>query len=145
MTNYKFSIGEIIDDIVSFLENKPFFYGSELHHEVFNTDYYIIGTFKAKEALNEYGAFDAIGEIVEYEKFNFGEVLTDVSEPEKVANMLYYIKANEFLAKMNGGYGVEGDIHEILDENWNNQLEEEDVLKLLEHFKGMQEDYSEAY
>lgn len=142
MKNKKFSIGDIVDDIVSYLENKPTFYGSELHHEVFNTDYYIIGTFKAKEALNEYGAYDAIGEIVEYEKDNFGEVLTDVSEPEKVANMLYYIKSYEYLANMNGKYGVEGDIHDILDENWNNELEEEDVLKLLENFKGIQADYS---
>ena len=31
----------------------------------------------------------------QYENDNFGEVLTDLSDPEKIANMLYYIIGNE--------------------------------------------------
>lgn len=34
-------------------------YYCDLHHEVFNTDYYISGTYRAKEALTEYGVFEA--------------------------------------------------------------------------------------
>lgn len=66
-------------------------YICDLHNETFNTDYYIIGTYEAEKALEQYGVFKAIHEIQEYEKDNFGEIYTDLSDPEKIANMLYYI------------------------------------------------------
>ena len=62
----------------------------ELHNEIFNTDYYIIGTYKAKKWLSD-KAFDVIEFIKEYEQDNFGEVYTDLSNPEKVVNMYVYI------------------------------------------------------
>ena len=43
-------------------------YYSDLHQEIFNTDYYIIGTERAKQALTEYGIFEAIKKVQEYEK-----------------------------------------------------------------------------
>ncbi|UDM72764.1 hypothetical protein [Vagococcus fluvialis] len=141
MTDYKFSIGEIIDDIVSYLEDEPTFYGSELHDNVFNTDYYIIGTYKAEKALEEYGTYKAIGEVIDYEEFHFGKRTTDLSNAENVANMLYYIKASEYLANMSDKLGVEKRIYTMIDNNWNNELEEEDVATLLEEFKGLQEDF----
>ncbi|MDN6120177.1 MAG: hypothetical protein L0I73_00005, partial [Lactococcus lactis] len=61
------------------------------HQKVFNEDYYIIGTFKAEKALEDYGTFEAIGEVVSYEIKNFCEILTDLSSPEHVANMIWYI------------------------------------------------------
>ena len=62
----------------------------ELHHEAFNTDYYIIGTYEAKQWLSD-KVFDVIEFIKEYEQDNFGEVYTDLSNPEKVVNMYVYI------------------------------------------------------
>lgn len=73
-------------------------YACDLHHELFNADYYIIGRFEAKEWLADY-VFNAIEEIKEYEQDNFGEVNTDLSEPEKVANMLSYILGEEVLSE----------------------------------------------
>ncbi len=70
---------------------------SEIHHEIFNTDYYIIGTFQAKEWINKFGTFDVIGEIVDYETLHFGEVYTDCADAEKVANMFAYIKGEDVL------------------------------------------------
>ena len=67
------------------LENKD-----DLHHHSFNTDYYIIGTYKAKQWLSD-KVFDVIEFIKEYEQDNFGEVYTDLSNPEKVVNMYVYI------------------------------------------------------
>ena len=61
-----------------------------LHHELFNTDYYIIGRYQAKEWLGS-DAFDIIYEIQEFERDNFGCVTTDLSDPEKVVNMYVYI------------------------------------------------------
>lgn len=65
-------------------------YGSALHNEIFNTDYYIIGTYQAKEWLGS-SVFEAIDTIKEYEEQNFGELTTDISIPEYVVNMYVYI------------------------------------------------------
>lgn len=69
---------------------------NELHNELFNTDYYIIGIYEAKEWLGSY-AFDVIDCIKEYEQDNFGEVHTDLSSPEAVVNMYAYILGEEIL------------------------------------------------
>ena len=62
----------------------------DLHYHAFSTDYYIIGTWKAEQWLASH-AFECIGVIRDYELDNFGEVSTDFSNPEKVANMYVYI------------------------------------------------------
>jgi|TARA_R110002167_G_scaffold121952_2_gene300372 hypothetical protein len=71
----------------------------DLHHELFNTDYYIVGTYQAKQWLGDY-AFDAIREIKDYEEANFGEVITDLSDPEKVVNMYTYIAGEQLIEEM---------------------------------------------
>jgi len=68
----------------------------DLHHEIFNTDYYIVGRYQAKQWL-ESDAFDCIYDIQEYENDNFGRVTTDLSEPERVVNMWVYIIGEEIL------------------------------------------------
>ena len=68
----------------------------DLHYHAFNTDYYIIGTYKAKEWLGD-KVFDVIEHIKEYEQNIFGEVTTDLSEPEKVVNMYAYIIGEEIV------------------------------------------------
>ena len=124
-----FSKKEIIEDIVEYLENTGGVYGCDLHSEVFNTDYYIIGTHKAKEALESYGVFNALNKVQTYEAYNFGEVTTDLSDPEKLSNMLYYIESEEYL------YSLDGEIHDILDEYWGDELPEKEIKKLIELFK----------
>jgi hypothetical protein len=74
-------------------------HGSDLHYYLYNEDYFIIGTREATEWLEQYGTFRAIQEITDYEKGNFGEVSTDLSDPEKVVNMLAYILGEEALQK----------------------------------------------
>lgn len=69
----------------------------DLHHEVFNTDYYIIGTYQAKQWLGD-RVFDVINYIKDYEQGCFGEGLTDLSDPEKVVNMYAYIIGEEIVA-----------------------------------------------
>ena len=71
-------------------------YIEDLHNEIFNTDYFIIGTYKAKQWLGD-ETFNAIEKIKDYEESNFGQVSTDISDPEKVANMLAYILGEEVL------------------------------------------------
>ena len=68
----------------------------DLHNEIFNTDYYIIGTFEAKKWLSDQ-VFDIIEYIKEYEQDNFGEVTTDLSSPEKLVNMYAYILGEKII------------------------------------------------
>ncbi len=119
---------EARDAIIEALKNGYNGYYCDLHNEVFNTDYYIIGIHQAKEALKEYDVFEAIEKVQTYEKDNFGEIYTDLSDPEKLVNMLYYIIGEEVLYEM-----MEG-VDEFHD-NWNNQADEETnaaILKAIE-------------
>lgn len=109
---------EAREAIIECLQDGYSGYYAELHNEVFNTDYYIIGTHEAKEALTEYGVFEAIEKVQDYEKSNFGEIYTDFSDPEKLINMLYYIIGEETLYEMMEGI-------EEWDDNWNNEATEE--------------------
>ena len=70
----------------------------DLHYHAFNTDYYIIGWSSAVEWLED-EIFNVINIIKEYEQFHFGEVTTDLSEPEKVVNMYVYIVGEEIVAE----------------------------------------------
>jgi hypothetical protein len=73
-------------------------YACDLHNELFNTDYFIIGYYDAEQWLiKNVGIFAAIEEIKEYEQNNFGQVTTDLSSSEKVVNMYAYIKGEEIL------------------------------------------------
>jgi len=88
---------EAIEDIIDVLEDYEGYY-CDLHNEVFNTGYYIIGTYEAKQQLEKLGVFEAIEEVQQYEMDNFGEVYTDLSDPEKLINMLYYIIGEEVIS-----------------------------------------------
>ena len=69
----------------------------DLHYHAFNTDYYIIGTHRCALWLEDQ-VFNVIEVIKEYEQFNFGEIFTDFSEPEKVVNMYVYIIGEEIVS-----------------------------------------------
>ncbi len=114
--------------IIETLRNGYTGYYCDLHNEVFNTDYYIIGTYEAKKALEEYGVFDAIEKVQTYEKDNFGEIYTDLSDPEKLINMLYYIIGEEVLFEMMEGID---EFHN----NWDNAATEEINAKILKAIK----------
>tara|TARA_R110002020_G_scaffold55502_1_gene153909 strand:- start:174 stop:536 length:363 start_codon:yes stop_codon:yes gene_type:complete len=78
---------------------------NDVHHDIFNNDYYIIGTHEAKFWLGHM-AFDAINIIKEYEQDNFGEVNTDFSQPEHVVNMYVYIVGEEIISEAMEETGV---------------------------------------
>lgn len=110
---------EAINDIIECLEGGYDGYYCDLHNEVFNTDYYIIGTYQAKEALKEYDVFEAIELVQTYEKDMFGEVNTDLSDPEKLINMLYYIIGDEVISEM---FDI---IEDFGDKWWDEEADEE--------------------
>ena len=105
-------------------------YYCDLHDHVFNEDYHYCycHTSEAVDDLNAIGVFDAIGVIVEYEEDNYGEVITDFTDPCKVANMLYYIVGEEVLHDLFDGCG-------LWDEMWNNEATEETNEALVQWLK----------
>ncbi len=101
------------------LNDKPV---SEIHNEVFNTDYFIIGRYDAEQWLiNNGGIFNAIETIKQYENDNFGEVNTDFSEAERVCNMYVYILGEEIINSL-----------DTVKNNWDEDLNEELKAELLE-------------
>lgn len=70
----------------------------ELFHELFNTDYFIVGYYAAEQFLIRWGGvFKAIGEVMDNDKDHYGQVITNLSSAEEVANMLAYIEGERFL------------------------------------------------
>jgi hypothetical protein len=100
---------------------QPSCYGCDLHNEIFNSDYYIIGRYEAEQWLtNNGGTFHNIDLVKEYEQSNFGEVNTDLSEPERIVNMVVYILGEEVLS-----------VSKTLQSKWNNRLDDEDLEAII--------------
>lgn len=120
---------EAIADIIETLENGYDGYYCDLHNEVFNTDYYIIGTYQAKEALKEYDVFEALELVQNYEMDNFGEVNTELNNPEKLINMLYYIIGDEVISEM---FDI---IEDFGNKWWDEEADEETNKFIIEELK----------
>ena len=99
-------------------------YGCDLHNEIYNTDYYIIGTYKAKDWCGS-ETFNIIEIIKEYEQDNFGEVNTDFSDPEKVVNMYVYIVGEDVLSES-----------ETLRKAWDRVLDDDDLEAIAKELGG---------
>jgi len=94
---------------------------SDIHHEIWNTDYFIIGYAQAEKWLDKnVGSFEAIRVIQEYEKSNFGEIYTDLSSSEKVCNMYVYIQGEEILHES-----------KTLSRLWDRKLDDEDLQDII--------------
>ena len=87
-------IQEYIDDNISDYE-----IDDELHHNLFNTDYYLTYYSECEKWLGSH-VFECIRIIQEYEQEQFGEIFTDLGDSEKVVNMYVYIVGEYLLGKM---------------------------------------------
>ena len=103
---------------------------SDLHHYLLNEDYFIIGTWRAEEWLkkDDSSVFEAIETIREYEELNFGQVSTDLSSSENVANMLAYILGEQIL--------FNNDIYNLFTRFSNQYLNEDKRDLLISSLKG---------
>lgn len=70
----------------------------DLHHHAFNTDYYIIGTQKAIDWMGA-KSWDIMNFVNSYEVHNFGELHTELANPEKLVNMYVYIIGEQVVAE----------------------------------------------
>ena len=110
--------------IIEALKNNYTGYYCDLHDKVFNTSYYIVEVYEAKKALQEYDVWEAIKKVQTYEKDNFGEVYTDLSDPKKLINMLFYIIGEEVIWEML-------ERSKTLSGNWDSLADEETNAKIL--------------
>ena len=94
----------------------------DVFNDLFNSDYYIIGYKEAADALKEYGVFKALEEVQRFDVENFGHWDTDYTDPEKIANMLEYIHASEYMNDMVNRAGL-GMYDETTPENVNKLIE----------------------
>jgi len=101
---------------------------SDLHHYLLNEDYFIIGYYKAEQWLRKDSIFNAIETIKEYEQSNFGQVSTDLSSSENVANMLAYILGEEIL--------FNNDTYQLFTRFHNEYLDEDKRDLLVSSLKG---------
>jgi hypothetical protein len=85
-----------LDENIEYFQDNVPDWKEELHHLAFNQDYYIIGRERAKQWLGDH-AFDVIAVVRDYEEQNFGQVTTDLSEPERVVNMYAYIVGGQIV------------------------------------------------
>ncbi len=101
--------------------------GYDLHHRMFNEDYFIIGYYHAENWINELGgAFQVIAEVQNYEVLNFGECSTDLTNSEAVANMYAYILGEYLLNDL-----------ESLRNKWDLLLTESDLKEIEEELKAL--------
>lgn len=114
-----------LDMLIDFLADNPDFEDwDDLHHEVYNADYTFIYYREAVDELEEFGTWEAIEKVKEYEEFNFGEIYTDLSDPVKVANMLIYIVGEEIIYKL--------DVYDIVNALWKDEEPEEINARIIE-------------
>lgn len=120
-------IQELVEHAIDGINNRgESLQGCDLHNSLFNEDYYIIGYYEAEKWLEgeNRSTWDAIRTIQKYEKEQFGEIYTDLSDSEKVVNMFVYIKGEELLAES-----------ETLRDNWNDKLTEKNCNQIIKELE----------
>ena len=100
-------IEEITDYIIDNIDGYNCPDIQELHHALFNTDYYIIGYYQAEQWLNKHFSsfFDMVNLVKEYELEQFGETGTflNMDNSEGYANAISYIAGAQILYSLSPG------------------------------------------
>ena len=68
----------------------------DLHNQIFNEDYYIVGYYQAQQWIGS-DAFQMIGDIQQFERDNLGECHTKLDNAETVANHWVYWQGQELI------------------------------------------------
>lgn len=127
----EFNYNTMLSTIADELEN-----GSnsleDIQMDTTSNDLWIIGTYKASQALEEFseedqlyastnlnGVFGAIEYVKNYETEQFGMVNTDLTNPEEVANMVAYINMEYVLTDISNDFDIDIE-EELTDQQANN-------------------------
>ena len=110
----------LVDNIASL--NRP--YAGDLHHTLYNETQHYIYYADAEEVTAELDVWECIGVVQTYEKDQFGEVYTPLSDACRVANMVVSILGEALLQAIYGETAYFGD-------KWNDQLSDDDLAEML--------------
>lgn len=138
MTN-QFDTQSILKAIANYAEEGNTL--EDIQNYAFNTDPWIIGTYKAAKALEQFneddqmyektnldGVFGAIQYVQDYENEEFGDVNTELSDPEQLASMVAYINGEQVI----------NELADELDLNWVDELTEQQAKQLSKDIEAMQ-------
>jgi len=119
---------ELIYHIIDYIEERSIVgeLSEEIHHRIFNEDYYVTYYDKAEDWIKEHNlsVFEIIGDIQKYETSNFGEVLTDLSNSVSVVNMYVYIEGEKILNNI-----------ETISDRFDSYITKKDEKKILKELK----------
>lgn len=127
-----FNTESIADQLKDYLENG--YSLDDCFESAFNESYYILGTYKASQALADFdesdqmyestdlnGVFGAIQYVTDYETEQSGSVEnTDLFDPERLSNMVAYINGENLMLKISADCDLETD----------KELTEKDIKKI---------------
>ena len=99
-------------------------YAGDLHASLYNETQHYIYYANAKEATAELDVWECIGVVQKYEKDQFGEVYTPLSDACRVVNMVVYILGEALLQAIYGETAY-------FDEKWDEQLSDGDLADML--------------
>lgn len=108
----------IINGLPSLQGHKP--YACDVHDYLFNEEIAFVYTADAERVAEELSVWECIGVVQAYEKANFGEVYTPLSDACRVANAVHYILGGQAL------YAIFGETVYFTDKR-NNDLSDEDL------------------
>ena len=89
----------IEDDIYTFVDTEV----SDLHHNIFNTSFYVVGHYDAKQWLkiHDLDGLEVLNDVIEFEIDLFGEVggtrIKELTSYEKLVNAYWYWIGQEIL------------------------------------------------
>ena len=101
-------------------------YGADLHNELFNTDYVVIGTYRATQEIEE-NIHNLLTTLQRY-KDEFGEAYGDITNAEKVLNLMYYMCGNDIMSNI-----------ELFndDTKWNGLIDNDDIKLIIKEMEAM--------
>jgi hypothetical protein len=93
---------ELLSHVIDTINEQELTEFEELHFHAFNENPYIIGYYNASKWLDEHDvtAWEAIGDVVEWELENLGEVQLKPEDfnSEKIVNLYIYVQGIELLS-----------------------------------------------
>lgn len=110
----------LVDNITNL--NNPL--ACDLHHHLYNETPHFIHYDNAEEATAELGVWQCIGVVQTYEKQQFGELYTKLSDACKVANLVVYIMGDVLLDKIYSDT-------EYFADKWDEKLSDDDLAQML--------------
>ena len=98
-------------------------YAFDLHNELYGAQQHYIYYASAKEAAAEIDVWECIGAVQKYEKDQFGEVYTPLSDACRVVNMVVFILGEALLQAIYGETAY-------FAEKWNDQLSGDELADM---------------